>query len=79
MGDVDAYLTDQPVDVRRLSLFVSSPPDDQRTGSGDRLSRRFRVTNAGDWWSCSTPDAMPPDDVVRDMAAATGSSGTAGS
>ncbi len=104
MGDVDAYLTDQPADVRaalrhiadlvlevapdaeqgtsygapafrwrgrpllgftaataHLSLFVFAPEINDRVR--DRLPG-FRVTKG---LVAFTPDAMPPDDVVRDM------------
>ena len=104
MGDVDAYLTDQPADVRaalqhiadlvlevapdaeqgtsygapafrwrgrpllgftaakaHLSLFVFAPEVNDRVR--DRLPG-FRVTKG---LVAFTPDAMPPDEVVRDM------------
>jgi uncharacterized protein YdhG (YjbR/CyaY superfamily) len=104
MGDVDAYLEEQPADVRaalehlaglvlevapeaeqgtsygapafryrgrpllgfkaakdHLSFFVFDPEINQRVR--DRL-RGFRVTKG---LVAFTPEAMPPDDVVRDM------------
>ncbi len=104
MGDVDAYLTDQPADVRAALQHIAdlvlevAPEAEQGTSYGAPAFRwrgrpllgfkaataplcmlvcapeiNARVRDRLDGFRVSTglvavtPDAMPPDDVVRDM------------